>query len=208
MRYLVNRPDRVLQLLLDHIQIAGTAVLIAVLIGVPLGILATRVRWLEGFAVGTAGLLYTIPSLALLALLIPLTGLGQRPAIVAVVLYSLLVIIRNTIAGIGSVDPATLDAARGMGMTKLQQLFLVQLPLGLPVIVAGIRTATVAGIGIATIGAAIGAQNLGLLIFEGISRGDFDRLIGGVIVVSALALLADWALTRVSRALRRDAAAT
>lgn len=208
MRYLVNQPDRVLQLTLEHIQMAGAAVLLALLIGVPIGILATRVRWLETPMVGAAGLLYTIPSLALFALLIPFTGLGFRPTLVALVMYSLLVIIRNTITGIESVDRSTLDAARGMGMTSWQQLLLVQLPLGLPVIVAGVRTASVAAIGIATIGAAVGARNLGLLIFEGISRGDHDRLIAGVIVSSALALLADGALSRLSRALRRDATTT
>lgn len=208
MRYLVNQSERVLQLTLDHLQMAGVAVLIAVLLGVPLGILATRLRWLEAPAVGAAGVLYTVPSLALFALLIPFTGLGARPTIVALVLYSLLAIIRNTIAGIESVDRATLDAARGMGMTNWQQLLLVQLPLGLPVIIAGIRTATVASIGIATIGAAVGARNLGLLIFEGISRGDSDRLIAGVIAVSSLALLADWGLNRLSRALRHDTART
>lgn len=207
-RFFVNNWERVLELTLGHLQMAGIGVLLAVLIGVPIGILLTRFRWLETPVVGAAGVLYSVPSLALFALLIPFTGLGAQPTIVALVLYSLFAIIRNTVAGIQGVDRLTLDAARGMGMTNWQQLLLVQLPLGLPVIVAGIRTATVAAIGIATIGAAVGAQNLGRLIFEGISRSNSDRLLAGVIAVSALALLADWLLTRLSRALRRDAPST
>jgi osmoprotectant transport system permease protein len=205
MRYLVSNWDRVLQLTLGHLQMTGIGVLLAILIGVPIGILLTRLRWLEAPVVGTAGVLYTIPSLALFTLLIPLMGLGAVPTITGLVLYSLFAIVRNTVAGIDGVDPLTLDAARGMGMTNWQQLLLVQLPLGLPVIVAGIRTATVAAIGIATIGAVVNAQNLGILILEGISRGNTDRLLAGVIVVSALAILADALLSRLSRALRRDA---
>ncbi len=205
MRYLVSNWDRVLQLTLGHLQMTVIGVLLAILIGVPIGILLTRLRWLEAPVVGTAGVLYTIPSLALFTLLIPLMGLGAVPTITGLVLYSLFAIVRNTVAGIDGVDPLTLDAARGMGMTNWQQLLLVQLPLGLPVIVAGIRTATVAAIGIATIGAVVNAQNLGILILEGISRGNTDRLLAGVIVVSALAILADALLSRLSRALRRDA---
>jgi osmoprotectant transport system permease protein len=204
MRYLVNNWGRVLELTLAHLQMAGVGVLLAIVIGVPLGILLTRLRWLETLVVGAAGVLYTVPSLALFTMLIPLMGLGAVSTITGLVVYSLFAIIRNTVAGIDGVDRLTLDAARGMGMTDWQQLVLVQLPLGLPVIVAGIRTATVAAIGIATIGAVVNAQNLGILILEGISRGNTDRLLAGVIAVSALALLADWLLTRLSRALRRD----
>lgn len=208
MRYLINNPERVLALTMEHIRITAIAVSLAILIGVPLGILVTRLRWLEAPVVRTAGMLYTIPSLALFALLIPLTGLGARPAIIALVLYALLAIIRNTIAGIDSVDPQTLDAARGMGMTNLQQLLLVQLPLGLPVIVAGIRIATIATIGIATISAYIGAGGLGRLIFDGIRTGNSERIIAGALVVSLLALIADVGLTWLGRSLRRDTATT
>jgi len=203
-RYLINNPERVLSLTLEHLRITAIAVALAVVIGVPLGILVTRQRWLEAPVIRTAAILYTIPSLALFALLIPITGLGVRPAIVALVLYGLLAIIRNTVAGIDSVDPFTLDAARGMGMTNTQQLFLVQLPLGLPVILAGIRIATIATIGIATISAYIGAGGLGRLIFDGIRTGNNDRIIAGALVVSLLALFADVGLAWLGRALRRD----
>lgn len=204
MRYLINNPERVLALTVEHIRITAIAVALAMLIGVPLGILVTRQRWLAGPLLRVAGILYTIPSVALFALLIPITGLGPVPAIVALVLYAQLAIIRNTIAGIDSVDPLTLDAARGMGMTGFQQLFLVQLPLGLPVILAGIRIATIATIGIATISAFIGAGGLGRLIFDGIRTGNSERIIAGALVVSVLALLVDISLTLLGRALRRD----
>lgn len=204
MRYLIDRPDRVLMLTLQHLQICAVALVIALVIGVPLGILLTRLRWLEAPIIGAVGVLYTVPSLALFALLIPLTGLGAAPAIVALVLYSLLAIVRNTVAGIDSVDPMTLDAARGMGMTARQRLLLVQLPLGLPIILAGVRVAAVAAISITTIGAAIGAGGLGLLIFEGIRTLNGDRIIAGTLVIAALSLAVDRGLAWWGERLRRD----
>jgi len=156
--------------------------------------------------INTAGVLYTVPSLALFAMLIPFTGLGARPAIVALILYSLLAIIRNTVAGIDAVDPRLLDAARGMGMTGRQRLMLVELPLGLPVILAGVRVATVSAIGIATVAAYVGAGGLGVLIFDGIRTIDGDRIVAGAIPISILALLSDWSLARLGGAARRDVA--
>ena len=196
MRYLVEHPQRVLELALQHLEIVAASVLVAVLVGVPLGILVTRLRWLEGPVMYTAGVLYTVPSLALFAVLIPFTGLGARPAIVALILYSLLAIIRNTVAGIDAVDPATIEAARGMGMTGTQRLLLVELPLGLPVILAGVRVAAVAAIGIATVAAYVGAGGLGLLIFDGLRTLDTDRVLGGALATSAMALAVDAGLAR------------
>lgn len=204
MRYIFEHPDRMLELTQEHIQLVGISVLAAMAIGIPLGILVTRLRWLEGSVMGVTGVLYTVPSLALFSILMPYTGLGATTVIVALVLYSLLAIVRNTVAGIDDVPPATLDAARGMGMTGSQRLFLVELPLALPVILAGIRLATVAAIGIATVGALLGAGGLGRLIFEGISRVNSERIVAGAISASALALLADWALARLGDILRRD----
>ncbi len=206
MRYLINKPDRVLELALQHVRITVIAVAVAVLIGVPMGILLTRQRWLQGPVIGAAGVLYTVPSLALFAVLIPFTRLGATTAIIALVLYSLLVIIRNTLEGIDSVPPAMRDAALGMGMTQNQRLLLVELPLGLPVIMAGIRVAAVSAIGIATVAALIGAGGLGRLIFDGIGTLDGDRVLAGAISVSVLALIADWSLGRLAIALRRDVA--
>jgi osmoprotectant transport system permease protein len=177
-------------------------------IGIPLGILVTRLRWLEGPVIGTTGVLYTLPSLALFAILIPYTGLGRTTVIVALILYSLLAIVRNTVAGIDDVPPATIDAARGMGMNGMQRLTMVELPLALPVILAGVRLATVAAVGIATVGALLGAGGLGRLIFDGIRsistpRG-VDRVVAGALVASVLALAADWGLARLGSTLRRD----
>lgn len=208
MQYILDNPDRVLELTVDHIRIVTISVLLAVLIGVPAGVLVTRVRWLEVPIINLTGVLYTVPSLALFAILIPYTGLGASTAIFALVLYSLLAIVRNTIAGIDGVLPATLDAARGMGMTGRQRLMLVELPLALPVILAGIRLATVSNIGIATIAAAIGAGGLGRLIFDGIRTIDADRIIAGALPASLLALIADVGLTWLGTALRRDVART
>jgi osmoprotectant transport system permease protein len=204
MRYLFEHPDRVLELTIQHVQLVGISVLLAMLIGIPAGILVTRLRWLEGPVINTTGVLYTVPSLALFAILIPYTGLGLSTAIVALVLYSLLAIVRNTIAGIDAVSPATLDAARGMGMTGGQRLVLVELPLALPIILAGVRLATVSTIGIATIAAAIGAGGLGRLIFDGIRTFNADRIIAGALMTSILALVADWSLSRLGDSLRRD----
>jgi osmoprotectant transport system permease protein len=208
MAYLRDNPDRVLELTQQHVQLVVVSILAAMLVGIPLGILVTRLRWLEGLVVGATGVLYTLPSLALFAILIPYTGLGRTTVIVALILYSLLAIVRNTVAGINGVPPATIDAARGMGMTGMQRLTMVELPLALPVILAGVRLATVAAVGIATVGALLGAGGLGRLIFDGIRsistpRG-VDRVVAGALVASALALLADWGLAWLGNALRRD----
>src|SRR5215218_10288563 len=208
MTYLRDNPDRVLELTKQHVQLVAVSILVAMVIGIPLGILITRLRWLEGSVIGITGVLYTVPSLALFAILMPYTGLGRTTVIVALVLYSLLAIVRNTVAGIDDVPAATLDAARGMGMTGSQRLLLVELPLALPVVLAGVRVATVAAVGIATVGALLGAGGLGRLIFDGIRsistpRG-VDRVIAGALVASALALVADWGLAWLGNALRRD----
>jgi osmoprotectant transport system permease protein len=206
MRYLLEHPDRVLQLTIQHVQLVAISTLLAMLIGIPVGILVTRIRWLEGPVINTSGVLYTVPSLALFAMLIPFTGLGLSTAVVALVVYSLLAIVRNTVAGIDAVPPATLDAARGMGMTPNQRLLLVELPLALPIILAGVRLATVSTIGIATIAAAIGAGGLGRLIFDGIRTFNADRIIAGALMTSILALVADWTLSWLGDTLRRDVA--
>jgi osmoprotectant transport system permease protein len=204
MRYIIDHPERMLELTQEHVRLVAISIVVAMVIGIPLGILITRLRWLEGSLIGITGVLYTVPSLALFAILMPYTGLGRTTVIVALVLYSLLAIVRNTVAGIDDVPAATLDAARGMGMTGSQQLLLVELPLALPVVLAGVRVATVAAIGIATVGALLGAGGLGRLIFDGISRGNTDRIVAGALGASVLALAADWTLARLGDVLRRD----
>lgn len=204
MDYLREHPDRVWELLEQHLRLVAYSTLIAIAIGVPVGVLVTRIRWLQPIVLNLTGILYTVPSLALFAILIPYTGLGLRTATIALVMYSLLAIIRNTAEGIDGVPPATLDAARGMGMTGRQRLLLVELPLALPVILVGVRIATVAAIGIATIAATIGAGGLGRLIFDGMRTLDNDRILAGALVASALALIADWGIARLGDLLRRD----
>jgi osmoprotectant transport system permease protein len=208
MAYLRDNQDRVLELTKQHVQLVAVSILVAMVIGIPLGILVTRLRWLERPVIGITGVLYTLPSLALFAILIPYTGLGRTTVIIALILYSLLAIVRNTVAGIDDVPPATIDAARGMGMNGMQQLVMVELPLALPVILAGVRLATVAAVGIATVGALLGAGGLGRLIFDGIrsisTPHGVDRVVAGALAASVLALVADWGLARLGNTLRRD----
>ncbi len=208
MDYLREHPDRVWELTQQHIELVAFSMLFALLIGIPFGILITRIRWLEGPIIGTAGMLYTVPSLALFAILIPYTGLGRTTVVIALAMYSLFAIVRNTVTGIDGVPAATLDAARGMGMTGSQRLLMVELPLALPVILAGVRIAVVATVGIATVASVVGGGGLGRMIFEGISRmpsdAAKDRIYAGALVASALALAADWGLGLLGDLLRRD----
>lgn len=206
MSYLLNNPERVWDLTVVHMQLVGISLLAATLIGIPLGILVTRVRWLEAPVINITGVMYTIPSLALFAIMIPFTGIGATTVIIALAAYSLLAIVRNTVAGIDGVPPTTLDAARGMGMTGPQRLILVELPLALPVILAGIRLAAVAAVGIATIGAVVGAGGLGRLIFDGMRTLNTDQIIAGALAASLLAIVLDWGLGRIGTSLRRDVA--
>ncbi|KTE91087.1 glycine/betaine ABC transporter [Desulfitobacterium hafniense] len=186
--------------LLQHIELVFISMLIAITIGVPLGILITRVKALEGPVLGIAGILQTIPGLALLGFMIPLFGIGIKTAVAALFLYSLLPIIRNTFTGIKDVDKATIEAAKGMGMTDWQILTKVQLPLALSVMMAGIRTATVINVGTATLAAFIGAGGLGDFIFIGISRNLDALVLIGAFPAALLALLLDWLLGRLEKA--------
>jgi osmoprotectant transport system permease protein len=195
--YLVRNRADVFTHTVEHVGMVAVASSIAVAIGVPLGIWITRSARMRGPILGIANLFQTIPSLALFGFLIPLPfigGIGARTAIVALVVYALLPVIRNTYTGIIGVDPAVRDAARGMGMTDGQILRIVELPLAAPVILAGIRVATVIGVGIATIAAAIGAGGLGVFIFRGVAMVDNRVILAGAIPAAALALLADGVL--------------
>lgn len=174
--------------LITHMELVFLSMLLAILIGVPLGILITRVPKLATAVLGGAGILQTIPSLALLGFMIPVFGIGLKTAIAALFLYSLLPIIRNTYAGIKDVDSATTEAAKGMGMTSMQVLFKVELPLALSVIMAGIKTATVINVGTATLAAFIGAGGLGDFIFLGITRGNDALVLLGAIPAALLAI--------------------
>src|SRR5216117_722337 len=192
----------VAQLTLEHLVLVGLSILIAAGIGFPLGVLMTRKPGISGPILTFANAVQAIPSLALFGFLIPLPfigGIGARTAIVALVLYSLLPIIRNTFTGISGVDPAIREAGRGMGMTDLQLLWSVEIPLALSVIFAGLRVATVLCVGIATIAAAVGAGGLGMFIFRGVSMVDSRLILAGAIPAAALALLADFGLGAIEK---------
>jgi osmoprotectant transport system permease protein len=203
-RYILDNPERVFNLTMEHLQLVFTAILIAALIGIPLGVLISRVKWLALPVLNVSGVLYTVPSLAFFAILIPYTGIGKTTAITALAVYSLLAIVRNTAAGMNEVPAATIDAARGMGMGNMQRLFMVELPLAIPYIFAGIRLATVAGIGIAAIAAVIGGGGLGRLIFDGIRSLDTNRIIAGALMSVVLALLTEFGFSRLALLLRPD----
>ncbi|MBD2530679.1 ABC transporter permease [Nostoc flagelliforme FACHB-838] len=195
--FLVKYAPEILQHTLEHLFLVGIAIGIAILIGIPLGILITRKTYLRQPILGIANIFQTIPSLALFGLLIPVPiigGIGAVPAIVALTVYSLLPIIRNTYTGITGVDPAIREAGRGMGMTDRQLLLQVEIPLALGVILAGVRVATVIAIGIATIAAAIGAGGLGVFIFRGISVVNNQLILAGAVPAAAIALLADFVI--------------
>lgn len=175
----------------QHLELSLIAVIISILIAVPTGIILTRYQRLASPIIGLASLFQTIPSLALLGFMIPLLGIGWTPAIVALTIYGLLPILRNTYTGILNVDKSIIEAGVGMGMTSLQVLVKVELPLALSVIMAGIRTATVMIIGVATLAALIGAGGLGDLIFRGIALVSGDLILAGAIPAALLALIFD-----------------
>lgn len=184
-----------------HIELTAVSVGLAALVGVPLGAYLARHRFLAGPVLGFVGLLQTIPSLALLGLLIPLLGIGVKPAFVALYLYALLPIVQNTFSGLEAVDPASVEAARGMGMTERQILRRVSIPMALPIIMAGIRTSTVISVGVATLAAFVGAGGLGDFIFRGISMVDMSMVMTGAVPAGLLAIVAHAGLGQVQRAL-------
>jgi len=191
MSYLAAHPWSVIALLLQHLLIVASGLALSVAIAVPLGILVNTLRVLELPIMLVTGLMYLVPSLALFAFLIPFTGLGTKTAIVAQVVYSLLVIVRNTFAGLSAVPNAIREAATGNGLTAAQRLWLVELPMALPVIVGGVRVAAVMGVGIASIAAYVGAGGLGTLVFRGIATVDSDLILAGTLPIVALALSID-----------------
>ncbi len=204
-QFFLRHRDEILEATFEHIWLVGITMLLAIAIGVPLGILVARKPWLSKPILGSANIAETIPSLALFGFLLPVPWLGDRAdrlAISALTLYALLPIIRNTSAGIAGVDPAIREAARGMGMTGRQILFHVELPLSLSTVLAGVRVATVLTIGIATIAAAVGAGGLGEFIFRGLAMVNDQLILAGAIPAAILALGSDFILSVLERRLR------
>lgn len=209
LRYIAGNPRLMLELTWEQLWITTVAMTIALAIGVPLGVLVYRSPALRRPVLGALTVVYTIPSLALLVLLLPFTRLGPQTAIIALVAYAQVVLVRNTLLGLTSIDGAVIEAARGIGMTGWQRLRRVELPLAMPLIVAGIRIATLATIGIGTIAALINAGGLGTLLFQGVTTGQRGKIVAGAVALAALALLTnqllralEWA---VARPLREEA---
>jgi len=191
MSYLIENPGEVLRLLGEQLWLTVAALTLAALIALPLGVLAARNRRVRGALLAILGIIYTIPSLALFVLLIPLLGLGFVPALIALVAYAQIILVRNITVGLLGVDAAVLEAARGIGMTVWQCFWRVEIPLASPVILAGVRVAVLTTISIGTLAAFINAGGLGTLLFMGVSQSHPDKIIAGAIGVTALALAAN-----------------
>ncbi len=207
LQFLAKHRLEVATLTLEHLWLVGVSMLLAVAIGVPLGIVLTRKPGWKALILGTNNVIQTIPSLALFGLLLPLPWLGVRAdrlTITALTLYALLPIVRNTYTGISGIDAPVRESALAMGMDSRQILVQVELPLAAPVILAGVRVATVITIGVATIAAAIGAGGLGEFIFRGLSMVDNNVILAGAVPAALMALIADALLGLVQRALKRQ----
>jgi osmoprotectant transport system permease protein len=203
MKWLLNNWDQVLQALAEHILVSGSALLIAFAISLPIGIWAARSSRVMAVSLGITGVLYTIPTLALLALLIPIVGLGKTNGILAMVMFSLMILIRNIATGIRGVPPDVVDAARGMGMSGAQVLRRVELPLALPVILAGLRVAAVTVISITVVAAYVNAGGLGTIIFAGMSNDHTPKIWVGALTACLLSVLVDVLLSMVETRARR-----
>lgn len=189
MGYLLNNLDVIAKLIAQHLFMIVVAMIISVLIALPLSLLLLRSEHLATAVLGILGAFYTIPSIALLILLLPLFGLNQNSVIAALVIYTQIILVRNMVTGLKEVPPATLEAAKGVGMSGWQSWYRVQLPLAMPVILAGVRIAVLVAIGIATIGAKFGAGGLGTLLFDGIAQNRYDKIVIGAVVVGSVALI-------------------
>lgn len=194
--FMQQQSDKLLEQTLAHIGLTFISLLLTIIIGVPAGVLISRKKQWSGAVLGIAGILQTIPSIALLGFMIPLLGIGAKPAIVALMLYAFLPVIRNTFTGISQVNAAVTDAAKGMGMSAYQILFKVEFPLAMPVILAGIRTATVINVGVATLAAYIAAGGLGEFIFGGIALNNTNMILAGAIPAALLAIIFDFLLAQ------------
>jgi osmoprotectant transport system permease protein len=203
--FFAQHHEEIFELTLEHLWLVGLSTLLAVLIGIPLGILSAQWPLWNKPVLGSANVIQTIPSLALFGFLLPVPWIGARAdrlAILALTLYALLPVIRNTYTGIRGVDPAVVEAGRGMGLTDRQLLFQVELPLAVSVILSGVRVAVVVSVGLATIAAAIGAGGLGEFIFRGLAMVNNQLILAGAIPAAVLALSADFGLGWLERRLR------
>ncbi len=199
MTFLLRNPGLVSGLLLEHLYLTVAVMFFALLIGIPLGVLLARIKWLQGPVLNILGVIYTIPSLSLFVLLIPLFGLGPTPAIVALTAYAQLLLVRNWLVGLTTIEPSILEAARGMGMNGWQRFWQIELPLASPMLLAGVRLVTLSSIGIGTIAAFINAGGLGVLLFEGVITANYNKIVAGSIAVSALSFMLNYLIRFLER---------
>jgi osmoprotectant transport system permease protein len=192
MNYLINNFDVVAKLFLQHLQLTLAVIFFSLLIGIPLGLLLARIRWLRGPVMSILGIIYTIPSLSFFVLLIPVFGLGTRPAIIALTAYAQLLLIRNWLVGLTTIEPAILEAARGMGLNGWQRFWQIEFPLALPMLLAGIRLVALSSIGIGTIAAFINAGGLGVLLFQGVITANYSKIFIGALAVTVLSFAANY----------------
>jgi osmoprotectant transport system permease protein len=197
--FIVKYYDRILSLFGQHLLLTVLSLGIALLIALPLGYWLSRGSWAAGPVLSVLGVIYSIPSMAMFAFLIPVLGLGTKSAITALVAYCLLILVRNVKAGFQAIDPAITEAGKGMGLSRLQLFQKIELPLALPVILGGIRIAATSTIGIATIAAWINAGGLGVILFEGLYQNHVPKMIWGTIFVALLAIAANQLLLRLER---------
>jgi osmoprotectant transport system permease protein len=197
--YLIDNWRRVLELTREHLQLTAIALLLAIPPAIVLGVIITAFPKLRISVLGLLGAIYTIPSLAFLAMLIPSLGLGRQPAVFVLAAYAQLALVRNVQAGLSGVDTSTLEAGRGVGMTAWQSFWKVRFPLALPILIAGLRIATVTTISLATITAWIDAGGLGTLLFDGITFDNPSMILAGTVAITALALTVDLALRGIER---------
>lgn len=197
--YISQQKNQIISLLIQHIQLTAIAIIVAIIIGIPLGILVSKNEKLKKYIVGIINIFQAIPSMALLGLLVPMLGIGSKPAIMTVVLYSLLPIVKNTTTGISGIDKNIIESATGIGLTSKQILYKIQLPLALPIIMAGIRISAVTAVGLMTLAAFIGAGGLGYLVFSGVQTVNNTMILAGAIPACILALSVDYIFSRVEK---------
>jgi len=195
--FVIDRKDEILRLFIQHIQLTIFSILVSIAIAIPLGILIVRYRKLSGPVIGVTNVVQSIPSLALLGFLIPLLGIGSKPAIIMVVMYSLLPIVKSTFTGLTNISPSLIEAAEGMGLTQTQVLLKVRFPLAMPIIMSGVRISSVTAVGLMTIAAFIGAGGLGYLVFSGVQTVNNNMILAGAIPACFLALLLDFVIGKI-----------
>jgi osmoprotectant transport system permease protein len=205
MDWMIRHPDQVLQLTLEHVQLSALALALALVVALPVGLIVARRRWLDLPVLGTLGVIYTIPSLAFFVVLIPYFGPGFVTALIPLVAYAQVVLVRNVVAGMRGVDPDLIEAARGMGMSRSQRFAKVELPLAAPVMLAGVRIAAVTTVALAMVAALVNAGGLGELLFVGVSQDHTGKILAGAIAASALAFAYNFGLQAVESHFNRAA---